>query len=47
MLIGPLAHIKHANGIYTVDWSAPGALERFRVEEKAWWDGYWPYSWEF
>ena len=44
MFIGPLAHIKHVNSTYTVDWSHPGAVERFRAEEKAWWNNYWLYS---
>lgn len=47
MLIGPLAHIRHANGTYTVDWSAPGAVERFKAEERLWWLNYQPWSWEF
>lgn len=49
MLIGPLAHIRTEtpNGIviYSVDWSRPGAVERFNAEEKEWWDTY-PDPWK-
>lgn len=42
LLIGPLAHIKHATAmgleIYVVDWSRPGAKERVRAEEKEFWE---------
>ena len=41
MLIGPLAHVKYTldgkNYRYHVDWSRPGAVERFNAEEELWW----------
>ena len=45
MLVGPLAHIPRYNKDgqligYTIDWSRPGAVERFNAEEKEWWDNH-------
>lgn len=45
MLIGPLAHIKRYDKAgrligFVIDWSRPGAVERFNAEEKLWWDNH-------
>lgn len=39
-LIGPLAHVRYElNGKtgYHIDWSKPGAIERFNAEQEIWW----------
>lgn len=45
LLIGPLAHIKHRSAFgfdyYTVDFSRPGALDRYATEEGQWWSKNW------